>query len=219
MFVAPFGEIVTNWESGVSKAHSRALHAVLRENRIMKYFRCTVFLIILCATPAFAQPDAQRANENPMSRALQRWWAIAGYIVRTADSMPADRYGFKPFVDVRSFGDQVGHIADAHFSYCSRARGESNPVTVQIEGNVTAKAALLAKLKESVAYCDAAYNASTDASLSEFWQQGNVRGVKLGPLVGNLAHDNEHSSTMIMLMRMSGIAPTSLDAPARIPEK
>jgi uncharacterized damage-inducible protein DinB len=175
-----------------------------------KGVRCSIVLMMLCATTA-AQPQAQTANPHPMSRVLQRWWAIGDYIVRLAEGMPEEKYSFKPFADVGGFAEQVGHVADAHYSYCSRARGESNPVTVPIEGKVVAKAELVAKLKASVAYCNAAYDTATDASLSDPWQQGPNRGIKLGMLVGNIAHDNEHSSTMVMLMRMSGTSPPPLD--------
>lgn len=168
-------------------------------------------LIMVCAAST-VHSQAQSPNRNPMSRVLQRWWAIGAHVVRLAEAMPEDKYRFKPFADVLSFADQVGHVADAHYSYCSRARNESNPLTVPIEGNISAKADLVAKLKESVAYCNTAYETGTDASLPEPWQQGANRGIKLGMLVGNIAHDNEHSSTMTMLMRMSGVSLAPLDS-------
>src|SRR5687768_2202605 len=37
-----------------------------------------------------------------------------------------------------------------------------------------------------------------------------ARGINLGPLVANIAHDNEHSSSIVMLMRMAGVRPPPL---------
>jgi uncharacterized damage-inducible protein DinB len=173
-----------------------------------------LLIMVLYASSAVAQPSQatsqQASYANPMTRVLQRWWGIAHYIVRAAEAMPEEKYSFKPFADVRSFGEEIGHVADGHYSRCSAVRGEHRPVSA-IEGNVTTKETLVAKLKSSVAYCDTLYQTMTDANLAATWQQGRTRGVNLGPLVANIAHDNEHASLIMMLMRMSGIKPPPLD--------
>ena len=168
---------------------------------------CTLALLMaIHPSPSGLAQQAQPSAANPMTRTLKLWWDIANYTVRAAEAMPADKYSFKPFADVRSFAEEIGHIADEHFVRCSRVRGDAPPAKT-IEGNLTKKEDLLSKLKESVAYCDVVYTTMTDANLSRSWQQGNTRGINLGPLVANIAHGNEHASTVIMLMRMSGIKP------------
>lgn len=169
-------------------------------------------LLIAIQNPAsaFAQQSqsarAQPTHANPMTRVLQLWWSIADYIVQAAEAMPEDKYSFRPFADVRSFAEEIGHVADEHFLRCSRVRGEAPPA-MTIEGNITGKEELVAKLEESTAYCNGVYETMTDGDLARSWQQGNTRGINLGPLVANIAHDNEHSSSIIMLMRMAGITP------------
>lgn len=173
---------------------------------------CLLTLLLLMQNPssAFAQSAQAQPAANPMTRTLRLWWAIAAYTVRIAEAMPGDKYAFRPFANTRSFAEEVGHIADEHYLRCSRVRGEAAPVTA-IEANVTRKEELVSKLKESVAYCDHAYETMTDSNLAGSWQQGNTRGINLGPLIANIAHDNEHASTIVMLMRMSGIAPPPLE--------
>ncbi|MGA3301275.1 MAG: hypothetical protein ABSD87_14420 [Candidatus Acidiferrales bacterium] len=38
--------------------------------------------------------------------------------------MPEENYSFKPTPEVRSFGQIVGHVADASYNFCSQASGE-----------------------------------------------------------------------------------------------
>src|SRR5579862_8225559 len=81
------------------------------------------------ATPATAQTGKQ-ADANPMST-----WLRGAYngnrnnIVRTAEKMPEENYGLRPGTqpEVRSFGEQVGHVANYNFLWCSQAKGEKNP--------------------------------------------------------------------------------------------
>jgi uncharacterized damage-inducible protein DinB len=170
---------------------------------------CTLALVIaaLHASPSLAQEPPP--DPGPMTRALRMWWGIADYVVRLAEAMPGDRYSFKPFADMRSFGGEIGHVADEHYLRCSQVLGQAPPATA-IEGTVTAKDDLVRHLRASVAYCDAVYDAMTDADLAKPWRQGRSRGVNLGPLVATIAHDNEHWGILVMLMRMSGVEPPRL---------
>jgi hypothetical protein len=51
----------------------------------------------------------------------------------------------KPTPEVRSFGQLIGHEADANYMFCSLATGETNP-SKGIEKTKTSKADLVAAL-------------------------------------------------------------------------
>src|SRR2546430_11721602 len=99
--------------------------------------------------------------------------------------MPEENYNFKPTDAVRSYGQIVGHVADAQYMFCSVALGEKNP-GLKIEQTKTTKADLVAALKEAVAYCDKAYDSMTDASGSQM--------VKLFDM--DLPKSEEHTSEL-----------------------
>lgn len=167
-------------------------------------------LLCCAAAPAFAQQPAT-PPANPMATVFQRsFTSVADFIVRAAEQMPADKYGYKATADVRSFGEEIGHVADAHYLFCARIRNEANPSTQKIEGGLTGKDELVAKLKESVAYCAGAYNAATDATLAEPFQLPQGRfGTKIGPIANNIAHDNEHYGKIVTYLRLNGLVPPS----------
>jgi hypothetical protein len=51
-------------------------------------------------------------------------------LAEAAEDMPADEYAFTPTPQVRSFGQLIGHVANANFFFCSQAK-ENNRVKPQ----------------------------------------------------------------------------------------
>src|SRR5882762_5136580 len=93
-------------------------------------------MMITCA--ALAQtPDLKSASGYPKMVQKQ----VTAWIERAAEKMPEEEYAFKPDPAVRSFGQVLGHIADADYLFCSSALGESN-ASQAIEKTKTTKAGL-----------------------------------------------------------------------------
>ncbi len=159
--------------------------------------------VILLAAPVFAQAPA-----NPMSADLKAAWnQIKGNIAKSAERLPEDQYSFKPSPDVRSYGQLIGHIADANYMICGGAKGEQK--AMGIEKSKTSKADLIAALADSAAYCDAAYDALTDASAAEMVKMFGRERTRMGALQMNVAHDFEHYGNLVTYMRMKGLVPPS----------
>ena len=133
---------------------------------------------------------------------------LSGEVIAAAEKMPEENYSFKPTPDVRSFGQLVGHVADSQYFFCSTATGETTPVS-KAEKSKTAKADLVAALKEAVAYCNKAYAAMTDANGSQMTKLMNFDVAKLTVLSVNTAHAYEHYGNMATYMRLKGIVPPS----------
>ncbi len=76
-------------------------------------------------------------------------------------------------------------------------------------GSKTAKADLVAALKDSFADCDKAYDSLTDANLTQAVKMGNREASKIGALARNLIHDNEEYGYLAVYMRLKGIVPPS----------
>ena len=128
-------------------------------------------------------------------------------ILKAAEKMPEENYAFKPTPEVRSFGQLLGHIADAQYLFCSPVLGKANPA-LGIEKSKTSKTELMQALKEAFAYCDAAYDGMTDADASAtvklFGEQ-----TKLTALSFNSVHNSEHYGNLVTYMRMKGLVPPS----------
>ena len=132
-----------------------------------------------------------------------------GNILKAADKMPEDHYSFKPTPEVRSFGQLIGHIADAQYGICGRAGTMQKPAG-SIEKTKTSKADLVAALKEAIAGCDAVYTALTDAQAAEKVKFiGGAERTKLSVLQFNTVHNYEHYGNIVTYMRLKGLVPPS----------
>ena len=154
------------------------------------------------------------AQGNPMSteaKATQE--GIKGLIMRSAEKMPEEHYGFKPTADVRSYGQLLGHIADAQYLFCAAERGEKAEPR-GVEKGKTTKADLTAALKEAFAYCDSSYNGLTDAKAADTVKFFGRDRTRLGVLNFNVSHTNEHYGNLVTYLRLKGIVPPSSE-PAR----
>jgi uncharacterized damage-inducible protein DinB len=174
-----------------------------------------ILLFPLLAASGFAQ-SAAPDQSNPMST-----WLLDAYtrnrsnIVRTAEKMPEENYGMRPGAqsDVRTFGQQVTHVATYNFLWCSQANGEKNPNPGNLD-KLTSKAEIIKVLNDAFSYCDTAYNGLTDASGAEViditQENGRqTRNLRMGLLTLNYGHNNEIYGSMVVYLRMKNIVPTA----------
>jgi len=173
-----------------------------------------VALLPCLAIPAAAQTAAQLAT-NPLST-----WLRTAYlgnrtnIVRTAEKMPEENYGMRPGPqeEVRTFGQQVGHVANYNYLWCSQAKGEKNPNAGNNLEKLATKAEFLKAVNDAFTYCEGVYTALTDASGTEMiditQENGRqTRNMRMALLILNYGHNNEIYGSMVSYLRMKGITP------------
>ena len=71
-----------------------------------------------------AQEKPAVTAENPLSTWNKFAYArVKDVLLKSAEKMPEENYSFKPVDTVRSYGQIVGHLADAQYTFCSLALG------------------------------------------------------------------------------------------------
>src|SRR6267378_1069931 len=151
-------------------------------------------------------PDLKSASGYPKMVQEQ----VSAWIAGAAEKMPEEQYAFKPDPAVRSFGQILGHIADADYLFCSAVLGEDRS-SPGIEKTKTTKAELTSALHDAFAYCNRAYDTLTDASANETVKAFGQERNKLGVLWFNASHNLEHYGNLVVYMRLKGIVPPSSD--------
>ncbi len=180
----------------------------------MKSLRIALSVVLMLFTGvAFAQSEAQKpveqpkAVENPFSTFNKvAYGRIKDIVLRSAEKVPEENYNFKPTEAVRSYGQILGHVAEAQYIFCSKVLGQTNPAP-KIEETKTSKADLIAALRDSFAYCDKAYDGMTDASGAETVKLFGGDTAKLDVLTVNLMHTMEHYGNLVTYMRLKNIVP------------
>ncbi|MBE0595429.1 MAG: DinB family protein [Gemmatimonadales bacterium] len=130
-----------------------------------------------------------------------------GWLIASAQQMPEADYSFKPTPEVRSFGELLGHTANANFMFCSAALGEESPSKQDYEKAAT-KAEIVQGIEAAFAYCDKAY-AMPDAKAMEEITFFRRKGTRLWVLNFNATHDAEHYGNVVTYMRLKGMVPPS----------
>ena len=175
----------------------------------MKRSTAIAALLVLAGT-ATAQAQEKASSMRMTTEGMSSIYNIAkGYILKTAEQVPQDKYAFQATKEVRTIGQLLGHIADSQHMFCSVAEGKAAPPENAGSEKITDKAALIAALKASFDHCDAVMAKLTDADLAKpvtlFGQKMNVAAV----VTLNAAHDMEHYGNLVTYMRMNGMVPPS----------
>ena len=169
--------------------------------------------LAVVASLALAAPAQQ--DVDPMAAAVgQSFTMIQRSFVGLADAMPAERYTFKPsageFAGVRTFGEQVKHVACANFAFFSEIEKKEPPAGCGEGGPSPAatKADLAAYLRESFDYAQRVLGTMTAGNALE--PAGGPYGGKstrLGLTTLAVWHASDHYGQLVVYLRMNGLVP------------
>ncbi len=166
-----------------------------------------VLAAFVVAAPALAQGMKAAPAAGTVGALKASFDAVGGYIVRSAEEMPDADFAFKPTPEVRSFGQILGHVADANNMICSAVLGQANPAP-GVEKGTTSKAGLVAALKASYTYCGQAY-AMPDAEAGRMIKLFGHERPRFAGLLANLTHNWEHYGNLVTYLRLKGMVPPS----------
>jgi uncharacterized damage-inducible protein DinB len=136
--------------------------------------------------------------------------------VPAAEAMPEDRFSFAPasgeFKGVRTFAQQVKHVAAVNYAVAASILGEKPPVDTGGENGPDAmksKADIVKFLKDSFVYLHKAASSVDEKNLvapikSPF---GDAPATRLGMATLIVAHCFDHYGQVVVYLRMNGIVP------------
>jgi uncharacterized damage-inducible protein DinB len=160
---------------------------------------------------ATQQGDIPKSIADSVSGTLQ---FAEGNFLGVAEAMPENKYSFVPttgkFDDVRSFGEQVKHVACAQFAFFNEFEGKRPPEDCEKGGHEPArtKSELIKYLKDSFDYSNHVL-ATLTAKNALDRVEGRYAGpnTKLGISVVAVWHITDHYGQLVEYLRMNGIVP------------
>jgi uncharacterized damage-inducible protein DinB len=175
-------------------------------------------VLLLSGGLAVAQPapKAAGATTTPaqvMNRSLSN---LEREFVSAAEAMPEDKFNYAPtsgeFKGVKTFAQQVRHVAAANYLFGAGILGEKPPMDLGGDDGPEAlksKADIVKFLKDSFGYAHKALGTITEAnatvSIPTPWGKGTTTRLGLGTLT--VAHGFDHYGQMAVYLRMNGIIP------------
>jgi hypothetical protein len=152
---------------------------------------------------------------DPMAASVAQWFTmVERSFVSLADAMPADRWTFAPtngqFKGVRTFGEQVKHVACANYGFFNEVEHKEPPANCETGGPSPAasKAELMPYLRESFAYAGQVMGRLTPANaLDPVDGPYGGKTTRLGVSTLALWHATDHYGQLVVYLRMNGIVP------------
>jgi len=181
----------------------------------MKRVGWGVLLLLLTGLTLRTQ-DSSAPVANPVSSTVKsQLTRFSKTMVAAAESMPADKYGFKPTPEMNSFAHLVMHIAQSNFLLCSKISGTAAPDSKLADSD--GKDKLVAGVKASFEFCSTALANVDDSKLSDpMVLFGNRPASRAAALIALSDGWNDHYGTQAIYLRLNGILPpTAQPAPPK----
>ena len=175
------------------------------------------WLVCLCLAIGVAPANAQEKPAAPatMASTTGQWWRmIEKSFVDLADAMPEEKWTFKPsggaFDTVRTFADQVKHVACANEAFAAEVNHKEPPPACDTGGPNPAKskAEIMQYLRQSFAQMNAVFTGTTPANALE--AAGGPYGgqsTRLGLATLAIWHASDHYGQLVVYLRLNGIVP------------
>ncbi|WP_337040441.1 DinB family protein [Emticicia sp. 17c] len=167
----------------------------------------TSLLLSLLALFAFGFSNAYALDKEQM---IKEWERAKAYTKLYLETMPEDGYDFKPSPDIRSFAQQLLHLADANYNFASLASGVKSPIErgASEKAEDKSKAATTKMVLDSYDFVINALKGMTDEQFKEMVKFGN-RGDMTKEMVFAKAfeHQTHHRGQTTIYIRMKGIKP------------
>lgn len=152
--------------------------------------------VMLCSLCVAGAPKAQSPQKPPdaLEAAKYGFVEVSGWLTKSAELIPADKYTYKPIGTVRSIGEMLAHTADGMHWYCGMATGRKVEWSDAVEKGRTDKVTVIAALKKAIDECGSVYESA---------------GSRIDHLFSGVAHANLHYGNLVTYMRMLGLTPPS----------
>lgn len=133
------------------------------------------------------------------------------YTKNYLDAMPEDDYEFKPTSEIRSFAQQMLHLADATYYFICAASGKPSPLgPVSAEQTIApTKEAVTKTVMDSYDFFTEAVNEMTADQLLETIQFGELEVPKAAAITKAYEHQAHHRGQAAIYLRLRGVVPSN----------
>lgn len=193
---------------------------MMQRFRHLRYFVSALALSAAFSLVCFAQQAAGQSQpaapvkEYPTARIdalVLEWTRAKDYTKEYLDAMPEDGLSFKPTPEIRSFAEQMLHLAAANFSFASRLSGQKPPYELKdlekMEAANKSKAALTKVVMESYDFMISGIKGFNDTKLDARSPVAGMNRPSSALLAAAFEHQTHHRGQTTIYLRLKGVKP------------
>ena len=161
------------------------------------------------ALTAQAAPMAApaRASTSPVADALRNQEArYARILVAAAEAMPAEKYGYAPTPAQMSWQAIQTHLAEGNDFLCGKVAGVTAPTRTPVD-TTAGKDKLVARLKETFAFCEQAFAKLDDSNLGAPVSMFGMNLTRASAILITVGDWADHYSQEANYLRLNGVLP------------
>jgi hypothetical protein len=186
--------------------------------------------------PQHQPTSAELSHDETLAKAIMPTFEFQEYEVRSAaEAMPEDKWDFRPAsgmfknekpeygpAEMRTFREQVKHVACANFAFAAELDGAKPPMGCDKDGPSPAhsRAEILTYLRDSFVALKKSLNAITVKNMSDPMSGPYATpNTRLGLAGICVWHNADHYGQMVIYLRLNGIVPPgSRNPPPKLQE-
>lgn len=176
---------------------------------ILMVASCLPFFAFVLTSESHAQP---LSSEDIKAQMVKEWQRSKAYTIDYLNTMPADKYSFKAVDSIRSFAQQMLHLAGASIFFMSLATDQKPPSFPQnLEQSATAqnKDSVMYYVTVSYDYC---IDAAKNSDISKWGEKkklpfGGYEETRYALIYKALEHQAHHRGQTTIYIRLQGIKP------------
>jgi uncharacterized damage-inducible protein DinB len=176
-----------------------------------QFSKFTILVLSACIFIGFSSPAQATLNADDIkTQLLKDWQRAKDYTVSYLQTMPADKYSFKVNDSIRSFAQQMLHLAQANINLSSNGTGQA-----KLYANSQLEKSASAQTYDSVVYyVKASYDFVIDgitkleaSKLGEKIGSGSSALMRLTWINKAFEHQTHHRGQTTIYIRALGIRP------------
>ena len=168
---------------------------------------CMPALLIVCSFMAHAQAIT---SEEIKIQMVTDWERAKAYTVEYLNAMPADKYSFKAVDSIRSFAQQMLHLASGNIGLMSNASDSKPPFMrrdLETSPGAQSKDSVMYFVTASYDYCINAVKTSDVNKWGEKKKFFNYDVTRYSMMIKTFEHQTHHRGQTTIYIRLLGIRP------------
>jgi DinB family len=179
---------------------------------------CIVFAVVSLSAQNSTnpKPDASPTVAAVIDKEISN---LEGLLVSAAEAMPEDKFNISPenlklpgaeFKGVRTFADQVKHVAADNFAIWAPLTGKPEPAGVNSPNGpaeMKSRAEIIGFLKDSFVFAHKAAAGMTSENTRDVVEFRRNKVTRLYLIILAFSHANDHYGQIVEYLRMSGVVP------------
>ncbi len=166
----------------------------------------------MAQTPSSPAPGAAAAQPSfPATSFLAptkaTWESTRTLVLGIADTMPEDKYDFKPTPAVRTFREILIHLIGENYTFFSRVSGDNLGSNARFD-TLKSRAEIMKALRESYDYGARVWEGLTEEKALEMVAgRGGQQTQRWAAILGVIQDNMNHYGNLAVYLRLNGLVP------------